>query len=77
MTQARLDELGFNGILLPIKTSCADHMGSTGAHLHLGRQGMEDHQRLVRRRPRHRRWRDNESSAKYAAEHKITPRTCQ
>ncbi len=33
LTQARLDALGFNGVMRPISTSCADHMGSTAARI--------------------------------------------
>jgi branched-chain amino acid transport system substrate-binding protein len=33
LTQARLDALGFNGVMSPISTSCADHMGSTAARI--------------------------------------------
>lgn len=33
LTQARLDTLGFNGVMRPISTSCADHMGSTAARI--------------------------------------------
>ena len=78
ITQARIDELGFNGILLPIKTSCADHMGSYKARIStwdgkewkLSSDWIEADRGIVDAV-------DNESSAKYAAEHKITPRTCQ
>jgi len=34
LTQARLDQLGFSGVLRPISTSCSDHMGSTWARIH-------------------------------------------
>ena len=34
LTQARLDALGFKGVLRPISTSCADHMGSAWARVH-------------------------------------------
>ena len=33
LTQAKLDALGFNGVMRPISTSCADHMGSTAARI--------------------------------------------
>ncbi|MDR3451617.1 MAG: ABC transporter substrate-binding protein [Rhodoferax sp.] len=33
LTQARLDALGFSGVMRPISTSCADHMGSTAARI--------------------------------------------
>jgi branched-chain amino acid transport system substrate-binding protein len=34
LTQARLDALGFKGVLRPVSTSCADHMGSAWARVH-------------------------------------------
>lgn len=34
LTAERLKELGFEGILGPIKTTCANHMGSTSARVH-------------------------------------------
>ena len=33
LDQKRLDELGFANVMRPIKTSCADHMGSTWARI--------------------------------------------
>jgi branched-chain amino acid transport system substrate-binding protein len=34
LTQAKLDALGFKGVMRPISTSCADHMGSAWARVH-------------------------------------------
>jgi len=34
LTEARLKELGFDQVMRPLKTSCADHMGSTSARIH-------------------------------------------
>jgi branched-chain amino acid transport system substrate-binding protein len=34
LTQAKLDALGFKGVLRPISTSCADHMGAAWARVH-------------------------------------------
>jgi len=34
LTQAKLDALGFKGVLRPISTSCADHMGANWARIH-------------------------------------------
>ena len=34
LDQAKLDSLGFSGVLRPISTSCQDHMGSTWARVH-------------------------------------------
>ncbi|MEO6660789.1 MAG: ABC transporter substrate-binding protein [Burkholderiaceae bacterium] len=33
LTQAKLDALGFKGVMRPLSTSCADHMGSTAARI--------------------------------------------
>jgi len=33
LDQKKLDALGFAGVLRPISTSCADHMGSTWARI--------------------------------------------
>jgi branched-chain amino acid transport system substrate-binding protein len=34
LTQAKLDALGFKGVLRPISTSCQDHMGAAWARIH-------------------------------------------
>ncbi|HVZ44149.1 MAG TPA: ABC transporter substrate-binding protein [Ramlibacter sp.] len=34
LTQAKLDALGFKGVMRPISTSCVDHMGSNWARVH-------------------------------------------
>ena len=34
LTQAKLDALGFKGVMRPVSTSCADHMGSSYARVH-------------------------------------------
>jgi branched-chain amino acid transport system substrate-binding protein len=34
LTQGKLDTLGFKGVMRPISTSCADHMGSNWARVH-------------------------------------------
>ncbi|OGB11010.1 MAG: ABC transporter permease, partial [Burkholderiales bacterium RIFCSPHIGHO2_12_FULL_61_11] len=34
LTQAKLDALGFGGVMRPISTSCADHMGAAWARIH-------------------------------------------
>ncbi|TNF60843.1 MAG: ABC transporter permease [Burkholderiales bacterium] len=34
LTQAKLDALGFKGVLRPISTSCNDHMGAAWARIH-------------------------------------------
>ena len=34
LTQAKLDALGFKGVMRPVSTSCFDHMGSAWARMH-------------------------------------------
>jgi branched-chain amino acid transport system substrate-binding protein len=34
LDQKKLDALGFAGVMKPLSTSCADHMGSTTARVH-------------------------------------------
>jgi len=34
LTQAKLDTLGFKGVMRPVSTSCQDHMGSAWARVH-------------------------------------------
>ena len=34
LTQAKLDALGFKGVMRPVSTSCVDHMGSAWARVH-------------------------------------------
>jgi branched-chain amino acid transport system substrate-binding protein len=34
LTQEKLDALGFKGVMRPVSTSCADHMGSAWARIH-------------------------------------------
>jgi branched-chain amino acid transport system substrate-binding protein len=34
LTQSKLDALGFKGVMRPVSTSCADHMGSAWARVH-------------------------------------------
>lgn len=34
LTQVKLDALGFKGVMRPVSTSCADHMGSAWARVH-------------------------------------------
>ncbi|MDQ7745176.1 ABC transporter substrate-binding protein [Hydrogenophaga pseudoflava] len=34
LTQAKLDALGFKGVLRPVSTSCQDHMGANWARIH-------------------------------------------
>ena len=75
LTQAKLDALGFGGVLRPLSTSCKDHMGSYWARIATwdGKQWkissdwiQADEQILNPMIKSH--------AAKYAAEKKITPR---
>jgi branched-chain amino acid transport system substrate-binding protein len=34
LTQEKLDALGFKGVMRPVSTSCADHLGSSWARIH-------------------------------------------
>ena len=34
LTQAKLDALGFKGVMRPISTSCQDHVGANWARIH-------------------------------------------
>jgi branched-chain amino acid transport system substrate-binding protein len=34
LTQAKLDALGFKGVMRPISTSCVDHLGANAARVH-------------------------------------------
>jgi branched-chain amino acid transport system substrate-binding protein len=78
LSAARIKELGFEGMLAPIKFSCADHQGADMARIHQW-DGKEwkiisdfytaDRSILDPMVAEH--------SAKYAAEKKITPRNCE
>jgi branched-chain amino acid transport system substrate-binding protein len=50
LDQVRLKELGFEGMMMPVKVSCADHEGArTAPRAALGRQNVESDFRLVHR----------------------------
>jgi branched-chain amino acid transport system substrate-binding protein len=76
LTQAKLDALGFAGVLRPISTSCTDHMGASWARLHtwdgknwnLTGDWLQGDEQIIRPMVK-------AAAAKYAAEKKITPRT--
>ena len=77
LSEARIKEIGFEGMLKPIKISCSDHEGARDGRVQQwDRQGLESHLRLVHGQPiRHRRS-SIVVSAKYAADKKIQPRDC-
>jgi branched-chain amino acid transport system substrate-binding protein len=76
LTQAKLDALGFGGVLRPISTSCADHMGATWARVHtwdgkawkISSDWMQGDEQIIKPMVK-------AAAAKYAAEKKLTPRT--
>ncbi len=76
LTQAKLDGLGFAGVMRPISTSCADHMGASWARIHTwdgkGWQFTSDwlqaDEQIIKPLVK-------STAAKYASEKKLTPRT--
>lgn len=78
LTQARLDALGFGGVLRPISTSCKDHMGSYWARMSTwdGKQWkissdwIQADEQIINPMIK-------SAAAKYAAEKKLAPRTAQ
>jgi branched-chain amino acid transport system substrate-binding protein len=77
LTQAKLDALGFGKIMRPIKTSCANHMGTDWERI-----AQWDGKKFVVVSDWYQASPDmvgplvKEYAAKYAADKKITPRTC-
>jgi branched-chain amino acid transport system substrate-binding protein len=77
LNEARLKELGFEGMMLPVQVSCADHVGARTARI---QQWDGNAWKVISN------WYTadetvtepivKEVSAKYAAEKKITPRDC-
>ena len=75
LTQAKLDALGFGGVLRPIKTSCTDHVGNFQARIHTwdgkawkySTDWLQADQALISKLVR-------EQATKYAAEKKIPTR---
>jgi len=81
LTQAKLDALGFKGVMRPISTSCADHLGASYARVHTwdgskfvwSSDWLEADQQIIKPMVR-------ESADKYLAEKKLTrraPADCQ
>jgi branched-chain amino acid transport system substrate-binding protein len=76
LTQTKLDALGFGGVLRPISTSCADHMGASWARIHtwdgkawhISSDWMQGDEQIIKPMVK-------AQAAKYAAEKKFTPRT--
>ena len=76
LTQAKLDALGFAGVLRPISTSCADHMGAYWTRLStwdgkawkISSDWMQADEAIIKPLIK-------QTAAKYASEKKLTPRT--
>ncbi|MBA4178867.1 MAG: ABC transporter permease [Leptothrix sp. (in: Bacteria)] len=81
LTQAKLDALGFKGVMRPISTSCADHLGANYARVHSwdgskfvwSSDWLEADQQIIKPLVR-------DSADKYVTEKKLsrrTPADCQ
>ena len=76
LTQAKLDALGFKGVLKPVSTSCADHVGAGSARIHtwngtkweFSTDWLEADQQIIKPMVK-------TTASKYAADKKLTPRT--
>jgi branched-chain amino acid transport system substrate-binding protein len=76
LTQAKLDALGFKGVMRPISTSCADHLGASFARVHTwdgskfvwSSDWLEADQQIIKPLVR-------DSADKYLAEKKLSRRT--
>jgi branched-chain amino acid transport system substrate-binding protein len=76
LDQKKLDGLGFAGVMRPVQTSCLDHMGSSWVRVHTWDGGKwnfssdwyQADEKVIRPMVML-------TSAKYAEEKKITPRT--
>lgn len=76
LTQAKLDGLGFAGVMRPISTSCVDHMGASWARIHtwdgkawqFTSDWLQADEQIIKPLVR-------STAAKYAADKKLTPRT--
>ena len=76
LTQAKLDALGFAGVLRPISTSCADHMGAYWSRVHtwdgkawkFSSDWLQADEQIIKPMIK-------AAAAKYAADKKLTPRT--
>jgi len=76
LTQAKLDALGFKGVMRPVSTSCADHMGSAWARVHTwdgskfvwASDWLQADEQIIKPLVK-------TSADKYAAEKKLTRRT--
>ena len=78
LTQAKLDALGFKGVMRPVSTSCADHLGANWARVHTwdgskfiwASDWIQADEQIIKPLVK-------ASAEKYAAEKKLTRRTPQ
>jgi branched-chain amino acid transport system substrate-binding protein len=78
LTQAKLDALGFKGVMRPISTSCQDHMGASWARMHTwdgskfvwSSDWYQADEQILKPMVKH-------AADKYAADKKLTRRTGQ
>ncbi len=76
LTQAKLDGLGFAGVMRPISTSCADHMGASWARIHTwDGKGWQFTSDWLQADEQILKPLVKATAAKYAADKKLTPRT--
>ncbi len=76
LDQKKLDALGFAGVMRPVSTSCADHMGSNWARVHtwdgkkwaFSSDWLQADEQVLKPLVK-------TTAAKYAADKKLTPRT--
>lgn len=76
LTQAKLDALGFKGVMRPVSTSCADHLGANWARVHTWDGGkfvwasdwLQADEQIIKPMVK-------ASADRYAAEKKLTRRT--
>ena len=76
LTQAKLDALGFKGVMRPVSTSCADHLGANSARVHTwdgakfvwASDWLQADEQIIKPMVK-------ASADKYAAEKKLTRRT--
>lgn len=76
LTQPKLDALGFAGVMRPISTSCADHMGANWARMHtwdgkawkFTSDWLQGDEQIIKPLVK-------STAARYAADKKLTPRT--
>jgi branched-chain amino acid transport system substrate-binding protein len=76
LTQAKLDALGFKGVMRPISTSCVDHMGASWARIHTWNgQKWEFTSDWFQADDQVIKPLVKQTAMKYAADKKLTPRT--